>query len=639
MGEHQIQTSSRAEELRTFAQSLLEDLRALERLLEEGYIERDVRRIGAEQEVFLVDSEWQALGCADDVLPRLAREGNYTSELARFNLEANMSPQVFVGDCLSRMHAELDEHLDRAEAAAAGCNAKVLLCGILPTLHQSDLTLENMSGSQRYHEMNRIMRELRGGEFLTFIKGHDELQVTHDNVMMEACNTSFQVHFQVDHDEFPQLYNLSQLVTAPVLAAGCNSPVLLQHRLWHETRVALFQQSLDVRSQAKTRRGVPQRVSFGERWVDKSVVELFREDVARFRILIAGGASENPMAELDAGRAPALNALRLHNGTVYRWNRPCYGVGADGRAHLRIEQRVLPSGPTTTDEMANAAFYFGLMTVLGDRIGKVSEVMEFEDAKANFFAAARYGLDAQFRWIGGRTVAARDLILLDLLPLARRGLKERGLDASEVDRYLDVLEERVRSGRTGSQWAYDSLAGMRGKGALDERHRALTVAISENQRSSLPVHCWPLAEAPGRGNFRSSWSTVARVMTRDVFTVHPEDVIDLAANLMDWEHIRRIPVEDDEGLLVGLLSQRGLMRLVARGGKTDRPVAVSEVMRTDPVTVTPETSTIVAIRTMREHRVGCLPVVSEDKLVGIVTEHDFIEIAAELLEQELGREE
>jgi len=622
--------------LRSFMQSVLEDLQALDRMIQEGMIERDVRRIGAEQEYFLVDRAFEPVPAQTAVLGALPK-GNYTPELARFNMEANLSPQVLTGKCLSAMHTELDELTSKARLAAEEQGALLLMCGILPTLHQKDLSLDNMAENERYHRLNQVMCDLRGGRFESFIKGLDELRVVHDNVMMEACNTSFQVHFQVNDAEFANLYNLSQLVTAPVLAAAVNSPVLLQHRLWHETRVALFAQSLDVRNKTQMARNTRQRVTFGERWVEESILEIYREDVSRFRLLLGSDQRASSFEALDRGEIPTLDALRKHNGTVYRWNRPCYGL-SDGKPHLRIEHRVLPAGPTTADEIANAAFFFGLMIAYGEELDDVRRVMEFDDAKGNFMAAARYGLSAEMRWLGGRRVSARDLILSELLPRAREGLAFKNIDSGDIDRYIGIIDERVTSGRTGAQWALDSLARMGTRGTLDERHRAIASATYARQTAGVPAHEWALAELGENTDWRHSFRTVSQIMSRDLFTLHPEDVIDLAASLMDWEHIRYVPVEDDDGMLVGLLSQRMLLRLLvkanARRGDAD-PIAVREVMAKEPVTIEPHETTLVAVERMRKHRIGCLPVVEEGRLVGIVTEHDFIEAAATLLEETL----
>ena len=634
MGQHDVRERENTD-LRSYMQAVLEDLKALERMIGDGLIERDVRRIGAEQEFFLVDDAWRPTPKQAEVLARLS-EDYYTPELARFNIEANLSPQPLEGTCLSDMHAELETLVRDARAAAQAENARLLMCGILPTLHQSDLSLDNMADSGRYRQLNQVMCEMRGGRFDTLIKGLDELRTVHDNVMMEACNTSFQVHFQVGDAEFANLYNLAQLVTAPVLAAAVNSPVLLQHRLWHETRVALFAQSLDVRNATQLARSQSQRVTFGDKWIESSVLEIFREDVSRFRLLLSAEKPKSSLASLDAGEVPTLDALRLHNGTVYRWNRPCYGI-SDGRPHLRIENRVLPAGPTLEDEIANAAFFFGLMIAYGEELEDVRRVMEFDDAKGNFMAAARYGLSAEMSWIGGRRVSARDLILSDLVPRAREGLKFKRVPTADIDQYIGLIEERVSSGRTGAQWALDSLARMGQRGTRDERHRALTSAIYARQGAGVPGHKWAPADLDEISDWRHSFRTVSQIMSRDLFTLHPEDVIDLAASLMDWEHIRYVPVEDDDGNLVGLVSQRMLMRLVTgkRHGPEEEPIAVREIMKRDPVTISTGDTTLSAIAAMREHKIGCLPVVEQGRLVGIVTEHDFIEASAKLLEETL----
>jgi CBS domain-containing protein len=637
MGEHSVSAEADERQLRAFTKALLDDLRALERMLQrpDDFFEVGQRRIGAEQEMFLVDRARNPSPSVMDVL-EAADDPRLTTELARFNLEANLSPRVFSGGCLGDLHDELNELLAISRSAAKACGADILLTGILPTLRMSDLGVENMTPNPRYHALNAAMSRLRGGDFHVVIKGLDELELTHDNVMLESCNTSFQVHFQVAPAEFAKLYNVAQLVTAPVLAAAVNSPLLLGNRLWRETRVALFQRSVDTRSGTHQARGHRPRVHFGDAWVRESVLEIFREDVARFRALLAGSPGEDPASDVEAGRAPQLSALRLHNGTVYRWNRACYGV-VDGKAHLRIENRVLPSGPTPVDEMANAAFYFGLMAAVTDAHGDVSRIMRFDDAKTNFLAAARHGLRAQFTWIDGRNVAAPDLILEELIPMARQGLIGAKIDPDEADRYLEIIETRVRGERTGADWMLRSLAHMGDKTTRDIRLRALTDRMIELEADDRPVHEWPLGDVDEHGDWRAGFRTVGQFMSTDLFTVRPEDLVDLAASLMEWEHIRHVPVEDDQGRLVGVLSHRSLLRLVARGlqhGDTE-PVTVKELMKADPVTVPPSTSALEAMRLMKKHRVGCLPVVEEDRLVGIVTERDLIGVAAGLLERYL----
>jgi CBS domain-containing protein len=641
MGEHNVEQDLDDHKLRAYMKALLEDLYALEYMLDHDLVESGVRRIGAEQEMFLVDRSLRPALIGTEVLKR-AGDPRLTTEIAKFNLEANLTPRFLTGRCLQELEAEIEEVIGRTRRVAGEFDAHVLLSGILPTLDTRDLTMDNMTPHPRYFELNRTLSRMRAGDFSIHIKGLDELHLHHDNVMMESCNTSFQLHLQVSPREFASLYNLAQAITAPVLAAAVNSPILLGHRLWQETRVALFQHSTDSRSTAKQSRSQPPRVGFGEGWLHNSVLELFRKQVARFRVIMVKPADENPLAVLAHGLVPELGALRLHNGTIWPWNRACYGI-VDGRAHLRIENRALPSGPTILDEMANAAFFIGLMMALPAEYGDIERHMRFDDAKSNFYAAARFGLGAQLTWIKGKSYSAASLILDHLLPLARRGLRESGVATEDIDRYLGVLEERTRSGQTGSQWMLRSLRGMRDGGTRDIRMRLLTEAILERQQTGEPVHTWPVKEVNMLGDWSRSYQTVGQFMTTDLFTVQPSDLIDMAASVMDWRHIRHVPVEDDEGHLVGLISHRALLRLLAQGrnsGNQSEPVSVFSIMKTAPVTVTADTSTLKAIEIMREHRVGCLPVVdASGHLVGIVTAQDFLEISGRLFEEHLKSQE
>ena len=632
MGLQQISESADHNEMRRFVKSLLEDVHALERMLSDGKIETGTRRIGAEQEMFLVDRALQPTKLAQVLLAKLGNE-SYTTELGLFNLEANLKPQVLGGDCFGRMHTELSMLLERARVAAKEEQAQIVLCGILPTLEKAQLSLDFMTPSPRYLAMNRLLTQMRGGKFDFRIKGADELSTSHDNVMLEACTTSFQIHYQVTADEFASRYNLAQVITAPCLAVAVNSPVLLQHRLWHETRIAIFQQSLDTRSEHMTERGQRQRVNFGERWVDESILEIYREDVARFRSLIAIASDENPMKVLAEGGVPQLKALRLHNGTVYRWNRPCYGI-SDGKPHLRIENRVIPAGPSVIDEVANAAFFVGLMSA-ADEIGDVTAAISFDDARANFVAAARYGLHARLRWFKGRAWSADELVLKQLLPMARRGLEAEKVAKADIDRYLGVIEQRVTRDRTGAQWSLDSLSSMGERGRPIERYRALTAALIERQQSGEPVHEWSLASLEERDNARENYRTVRQVMNKDMFTVRPDDVADLAASLMEWQKIRYVLVEDEDGRLAGLVSHRAVLSMLARAKSEGGAVthSVREIMRADVVTVTPETSSQHALDLMRRNKIGCLPVVEDGRLVGVLTEHDFMELASVLLDR------
>ena len=637
MGEQNIQALGE-QQRKSFTRALLNEVRALEEMLERDMFEKGVRRIGAEQEMFLVDQGLHAAPASMSILDR-AKDERLTTELGQFNLEANLTPLDFGGDCLRSMEQELNQVLDYTREHASALGADVILAGILPTLRRSDITLEMMTPKQRYFELNRVMSNQRGGDFHVMIKGIDELEMSHDSVMFEACNTSFQIHFQVGQEEFASLYNIAQAVTAPVLAAAVNSPILLGKKLWSETRIALFERSVDTRKSYQTDRGSQSRVHFGSKWVESSVLELFKEDISRQRIVIAVEPDENDLDVVRQGGVPKLKALRLHNGTVYRWNRPCYGI-SNGVPHLRIENRVLPSGPTVVDEVANAAFFFGLMSSYADESTPISEQMSFDHAKDNFVSAARNGLKAQFTWVGNRTKTATDLIQSDLLPRAREGLENAGISKGDIDRYLGVIEERVKSERTGARWMVDSLANMSNTGTEDLRLRQLTSTMKTLQQEGRPVHEWALAEIDQDKrdrNWRLSYQTVGQIMNTDLFTVRPDDIVDLAASVMEWSHVRHIPVENDSGELVGLLGHRALLRLVASGKQTEL-VEVGAIMVSSPTTVGPDVLTTEAIKIMREKKVSCLPVVDGNRLLGMITERDLIVVSAKLLETFLEQE-
>jgi CBS domain-containing protein/gamma-glutamylcysteine synthetase len=631
VGEQKISSQSDESQLRTFTKAVLNDLHALEKMLTGGLMEENARRIGAEQEMFLVDSSMRPAPLAMQILEDV-KDSRLTTEIGQFNLEANLTPLDFKGDCLRQIENEIKDLLTEVQESANKLSGDVVLVGILPTILQTDLDYDNLTPKPRYFELDRILTELSGGTRHIQIKGLDELQITQHSAMIETCNTSFQVHFQVGASEFVRYYNWSQAVAAPVLAAAVNSPVLLGHRLWHETRLALFQHATDTRSEALQARSQPTRVNFGDNWVKDSILEVFHEDVARFRIILTREVEEDSLDILKKGGIPELSAWRLHNGTVWRWNRACYGI-SNGKAGLRIEARYLPSGPSVVDEMANAAFFLGLMTALPEEFDDVTKHLAFDDAKSNFFAAARYGLKSSMGWFNGKTYRTKRLILEQLLPRAKEGLKSANIDSADIDRYLEIIAQRVKTEKTGSQWVLDSLTSMDKLAKLNVRYRSLTAAIKEHQQKGDPVHTWPLAEIPAQTDWIDNYRTVEQFMSTDLFTVRPEDAIELAVNLMNWRHIRHIPVEDAQGHIVGLVSYTDLLKLLAEEPSSE--IIVRDVMQKDLVTITPETPTLRALLMMRERNIGCLPVIQDEKLVGLITAHDFLTVSVRLLEERL----
>jgi len=637
MGRQDVEQQSSADEFRTFTRALLRDLQALGLMLERGMIETGIRRFGAEQELFLVDTGWRPAMLAMEVLERLPQDGPFTTELGQFNLEFNLDPHVLEGKCFSALHAEIEQRIAEVRAVAADFGADIVLTGILPTLKKSDLAYKNLTPKPRYHALNAAMnRMLNGAPYLLRISGTDDLIVQHDSVMLEACNTSAQIHLQVEAEEFATYYNAAQAVTGPVLAACVNSPLLMGRRLWAETRIALFQQSMDTRKGQVHMREIRPRVRFGEQYVKESVTELFEQDIASFRVMLAAEVDEDPLERLEQGEIPSLQALQLHNSTVYRWNRPCYGVGA-GKPHLRIECRVIPSGPTVVDEVANAAFWIGSVVGMAHEHPDVASLLKFDAAKSNFVSAARLGMRAGFYWFGDQSVSASELLTETLIPLARTGLEELGIDSGDINRYMGVIQDRVTSRKTGADWTIHSLAGMEGKGTLSERLAAVTAATVSREKEGRPVHEWDLASIDEAGDWKPSYLTVEQYMTTTLYTVHEDELVELVAFLMNNNKIRHVLVEDDHHDLVGVVSYRSLLRMIANNeNPANLPIPVKDIMRRELVTVSPETSTLEAIDLIWENQVSCLPVTSEGKLVGIVTQTDFMPIAYQLLKEKWG---
>jgi len=638
MGQHNVHRDADPNVLREFTNHLIQDVRAMELMLHEDMFETGVRRIGAEQELFMVDERGEPAPIIEEVLERNTDE-RIVTELTKFNIEFNMEPLQYGGDCFQDMERATGELVEKVRALTQEVGGDIAMTGILPTAHLSDFALDYMTPRPRYYALNDALSRLRGGPGQYQIRGIDELFLKHDSIMLEGCNTSFQTHFQVSPEEFPRYYNIAQVVAAPCLAAATNSPILFGKRLWRETRIALFQQAVDTRSSNLYLREMRPRVHFGSDWVDESVLEIFKEDISRFRVLLTTELDEQPLNVLEEGGVPNLMALQLHNGTVYRWNRACYGI-TDGKPHLRIENRVLPSGPTVIDEIANAVFWYGLVAGLAEEYEDVSREMEFDEARHNFVAAARNGLASQFVWLDGSKRPAHELILDTLLPRAESGLKASEISDADIDRYLGIIQDRVETQQTGAQWQLDSLARMKDVGSRAERLGALTRGMVERQRDGAPVHEWSLASLEeGYTPTGMKDTNVEDYMTTELFTVHEEEAIEFVARLMDWQRIRHVLVEDEQHRLVGLVSHRTLLRHMA--DRTEVPeggVPVGDIMVEDPISVSPDLPTMDAVEMMREHQIGALPVVREDRLVGIITERDFIQIAGNILDDTFNQE-
>jgi len=639
MGEINVKSVVRQKDLNEFTRLLLQDVKALERMLKDGYFEKSKIRIGAEQEICLIDEHYKPAPKVMELLDNLNRDF-FTTELAKFNIEANLTPHYFEKDCFSKLEAEILSLLGQLRAEAGKIGVDFTITGILPTIRKFDLGLDNLTPLKRYNVLIEALNRLRGKVYELRVRGIDELLIQHDSAMLEACNTSFQVHLQVNPADFVEQYNNAQVLTAPVLALASNSPMLFGKRLWRETRVALFQQSIDTRVTGEHLRDRSPRVIFGTKWLENSILELYKEDIMRFRIMLMTGQEDDAMACLDRGEIPRLRALTIHNSTIYRWNRPCYGIGDDGKPHLRIENRALPAGPTVADEVANAAFWLGLMAGFGDEYKDITSLMDFDDAKSNFFAAAREGMETELTWVKGQKISVAELIKKELLPLSRKGLQQRKIHPADIDRYLSIIEERNETRQNGSTWILNSFSKLAKEGNREEITVAITSAMVANQKKEIPVHNWSLAKIEDIGDWKPTHLIVEEFMDTDLFTVHPDDIVELVADMMDWQKLRYVLVEDGKGKLTGLVSSGLLMRHMRNKDKGNSKASiVKDIMVKNPIHIGPEASIKKAMEVMKSKNIGCLPVIKNGKLVGVITEHNFRRIAATLLNILITKEE
>lgn len=637
MGEQKVSIAQESTTMQRFVRNLLRDVQAFEYMLEHDWFETDPIRIGAEQEMCIVDARTFKPLCINmQVLDKMKRYAWVTTELAQFNLEINLTPRLFTGRCLSELDKENVSYLEKIREVLRGFRAEICLTGILPTLRKPDLDLRNLTPKPRYKAlMAAIDSQMFGSAYELRLSGIDELLVKHDSPLLEACNTSFQVHLQVPPSIFVPMYNMAQALAAPVMAISANSPIVFGKRLWHESRIALFQQALDVRTTHDHMRERSPRVNFGSGWLDEGLLEIYKEDIARFRVLLAGEDEEDSIAAILEGKVPRLRALQVHNSTVYRWNRPCYGISPNGKPHLRIENRVIPAGPTTTDAAANAAFWLGAMIGMGHEYRDIRKHVSWEDVRDNFMKAAQFGIDSNFNWFHDKKISACDLVLHELLPMARKGLQMRGVVTADIDKYLGIIEERAKLHMNGARWQLRTFTKLAKECSRDEALTVMTAAIVKNQWNYIPVHQWNMPTVNDLDEYRPAKLRVEEFMETDLFTVQQEDMIEMVAELMDWRKIRYMPVEDAKGNLCGLITSRLLLRYFARKNRfpNQEATTVKDIMIANPITISPEATIIEAMAKMRENKIGCLPVVQKGELIGIITEMDFLRITARLLER------
>ncbi len=595
---------------------LVRDMEALELMIQRDMFEKSPLRIGAEQEFCIVDREFLPDNNSLEILQEI-NDSHFTTEIGNYNLEINTDPIPIGKDCFSVLHKDLDSLMDKAKNAAQKFDSRILITGILPTIAPKHTTLESMTAVERYFVLNEAAKEYRGQDFSIHIKGVDEVNMLHDSVMLEGCNTSFQMHLQLDPDEFVDMFNWSQAITGPVLAACCNSPLLFGKELWSETRIALFTQSVDVRTNSFLLNENQPRVSFESKWQTGSISDVFKDNIARFRSILTSDFEDDSVDLLEKGEIPKLKALCLHNGTVYRWNRACYGVGG-GKPHLRIECRYIPSGPTVTDQIANMAFWVGLMKGKPGKYNEIHRMMDFKELKSNFLAAARYGMAAQFHW-DGKLYPAQQLLSEVFLPIAEEGLRKTGISDQEIEKYLSVIKNRINT-HNGSEWITKSYRNLLTTKKPDAALQILTANMYLNQESKYPVSEWKVLSPEAMSQFNIT-KKVHHIMSTDIFSVEEKDSIELVANMMKWKNIHHMPVIKGDRELLGILSWKDVSALFESGNATN--ATVMSLMKTDLITIGQDSTVDAAKELMALHDIHALPVVKENKLVGILTSNDL----------------
>jgi gamma-glutamyl:cysteine ligase YbdK (ATP-grasp superfamily) len=454
--------------------------------------DEDKPMTGLEIEINLVDSRGEPAMRNAHVL-ELIDNPVFQAELGLFNLEANMPPRLIAGDGFAQHEWFLRDALNAAQAQARTVDAGLVLIGILPTITPAHTVLENISANPRFRTLNRQILDARGDDVLIDIRGAEQLRIRAESIMPEAANTSVQFHLQVTPPTFAHYWNASQAIAGVQVALGANSPFMFGRRLWDETRVALFEQTADTRPVELKNQAVRPRVWFGERWIT-SIFDLFEENVRYFPTLLPFCEDEEPDDVIAAGGVPRLGELRLHNSTVYRWNRPVYDVAPTGGSpHLRVENRVLSAGPTVVDMLANGAFYFGLVRSFAEAERPVWSRLPYASAERNFYLACREGLGATLFWPPDGEISVTDLVLDRLLPAAADGLDRFDVDPAIRDRLLGIIERRCVTGRNGAVWQSRTVRRLEERGI--DRRTALREMLSryvELMHTNEPVHTWPI---------------------------------------------------------------------------------------------------------------------------------------------------
>lgn len=620
MGDFRVRKITDPEDRRKMYQSVLADVEAFEWMLKEDMFEKNPLHIGAEQELCIVNHDCEPSMKALEILDEIDDE-HYTNELALFNLEINLDPFQLHNNCFSDMEKQLFELLEKGRKLADQHGTNLLMTGILPTLKYRHLKFENMTPIQRYQTLSNKLSELRGANFEIYLQGVDEVILSLGSVLFEACNTSFQLHLQMRPEDFVNQHNWAQMISGPVLSACVNSPMLFGNELWAESRIALFKQSLDTRSSEKFLRKKLPRVYFGSDWLKESPSELWKNDVMRFPLIVTSDDFQDAKALLQKGETPNLRAIRLHNGTTYTWNRLCYGFSKT-KPHLRIECRYIPSGPTGIDEIANFAFWTGLMKSEPERGVEFWKNQDFRVSKDNFIKAARTGLNSVFEWYG-KSYSAKELLLDKLIPQAEEGLKKSNVAPKDIEKYLGVFEKRVEAEITGSSWTvknYRKLSKLYGQTIAEKE---LVNQMLEYQYLNIPLYKWEDFNSRIH-SISTAKTTVEDLMTKDIFSVHENDSFELVKHILKWNNIHHLPVENKQGDLIGLITDGMVERF--ENDLLEKNHFAKDIMMKNLVSISATTSLEEAKEMMDERELSGVPVVYKNKLVGMITQNDMAKI-------------
>jgi gamma-glutamyl:cysteine ligase YbdK (ATP-grasp superfamily) len=491
MGEDVTSTVFSREDRQRYRDKVKRNLDVFARMLRESRFDSDIRSIGLEIELNLTDEAGDPAMVNAEVLEKIA-DDDFVTELGQFNIEINIPPQLLEGNVFGELEERVRGSLNEAEDKSRLVGAHMMIVGILPTLGERHLHARALSGNPRYALLNEQIFAARGEDLHLSIGGIERLSAYADSIAPEAACTSVQLHQLVHPEQFAQHWNAAQSIAGVQLAVGANSPFFFGKELWRETRIALFEQATDTRPEELKAQGVRPRVWFGERWIT-SIFDLFEENVRYFPALLPLCDDEDPVEVLERGDTPTLAELKLHNGTVYRWNRPVYEV-VRGRPHVRVENRVLPAGPTVVDILANAAFYYGLVRALVESERPIWSQMSFSAAEDNLHAGAQEGIDARVYWPGIGDVPVTELVLRRLLPLAHEGLERYDVDPHARDRLLEIIERRCVEEANGATWQSRTFRRLYEEQGLDrvEALRRMTVTYRELMHANEPVHTWPV---------------------------------------------------------------------------------------------------------------------------------------------------